>query len=483
MITNKDGYKAGHYAQYPPGTSLVYSNWTPRGSRIPEINQVVFFGMQYYIKRYLEQEFDEKFFHEGEDYAVGEYKRRMDNYLGPDAVSTEHIRALHRLGYLPIHIRALPEGSRVPIGCPMFTIENTRPEFFWLTNMLETSLSNTLWLPCTVATIAHRNRTILDKFAVETHANKDLVPFLAHDFSMRGMASMEASKLAGAAHLLSGYGTDTIPAIDFLEEYYHADSDEEIIGLSVPATEHSVMCMGGNMEGQEVETYRRLIEDTYPKGIVSIVSDTWDFWQVVTETLPALKDKIMARDGKVVIRPDSGDPVKILCGDGDGEHDAAKKGLIECLWDTFGGTTNQLGYHTLDSHIGAIYGDSITTDRMEEILLRLKLKGFTSDNVVFGIGSFSYQYNTRDTFNFAIKATAGKVNGEYREIFKDPKTDDGGKKSAKGFIRVDKFDDKFEATYPTSFQDSRYGALVPIYTDGKLQVEYTLADIRKVLHG
>ena len=481
MILNVDGYKTGHYAQYPEGTELVYSNWTPRGSRIDGVDKVVLFGLQYYIKEYLQTQFHANFFVEPKQDVIDNYKRMMDNYLGPDMVSLDHISDLHDLGYLPVHIRALPEGSRVPIGCPMFTITNTVPEFYWLTNMLETSISNTLWLPCTAATIAHRNRKLLDEFADQTGADKSLIPFLAHDFSMRGMGSMESARLSGAAHLLSSLGTDTVPAIEFLENYYNADSSQAPIGLSVPATEHSVMCMG--TEDGERETYRRLICDTYPSGIVSIVSDTWDFWGTVTDIIPSLKDEIMARDGKVVIRPDSGNPVLIICGDPDAKTEHERKGLIECLADTFGTTTNDEGYKTLDSHIGAIYGDSITTDRMREILERLEEKKFASDNVVFGVGSFTYQYNTRDTFNFAIKATAGKVNGEYREIYKDPKTGDGSKKSARGFIRVDLVDGEYVPTYPVSHKESGYGELVPVFTDGMLLVDQSLEQIRSRLHG
>ena len=203
-----------------------------------------------------------------------------------------------------------------------------------------------------------------------------------------------------------------------------------MIGGSVPATEHSVMCMG--TKDNEIGTFERLITELYPTGIVSIVSDTWDFWQVITEYLPQLKSRIVARDGKVVIRPDSGDPVKIIVGDKDAVPGSPEyKGAIECMWEVFGGTVTEKGYKLLDSHIGLIYGDSITLQRQEAILGGLKEKGFASFNVVLGIGSFTYEYVTRDTYGFAMKATYGEVNGEPRNIFKDPKTDDGTKKIRK----------------------------------------------------
>lgn len=482
ILTQVDGYKVGHKDQYPEGTELVYSNWTPRGSRLSGVDKVVFFGLRHAINKLIVEGFGH-FFASDKELALKDYKRRIDFYLGPDAISVDHIRELHDLGYLPVEIRALPEGTLTPLGVPMFTIENTLPEFFWITNMLETMLSATLWLPCTSATIAYRNRKLLDEYAEKTGANTELVPFLAHDFSMRGMTSIESAAVSGAAHLLSSLGTDTLPAIDLLESDYDANVESEMVGVSVPATEHSVMCMGS--EAGEIETFRRLITQIYPSGIVSIVSDTWDFWQVINEFLPELKSEIMAREGKLVIRPDSGDPVKILCGDASSVEGTPEfKGLVECLWGTFGGTTNDKGYKTLDAHIGAIYGDSITYERMGEILNRLKRKGFTSDNVVFGVGSFTYQYNTRDTFNFAMKATAGKVNGEYREIYKDPKTGDGSKKSALGFIRVDMVEGELVAAYPVSHEQSKQGKMNLVY-DGSSGIvkKETLSDIRKTLHG
>ena len=373
-------------------------------------------------------------------------------------------------------IKALPEGSSVPIRVPMMTMYNTLPEFFWLTNYFETILSTTIWMPCTSATIAKQYRGILDKYAEETSSTPEFVDWQGHDFSMRGIAGMEAAVMSASAHLLSFSGTDTIPCIDFLEEYYNANSDTELIGGSVAATEHSVMCMGTNTGEQE--TFKRLITEVYPNGIVSIVSDTWDLWKVLTEYLPNLKEEVLARDGKVVIRPDSGDPADIICGNPNGKTEEEKKGVIELLWEIFGGQTNSKGYKELDSHIGAIYGDSITTERATDICERLKQKGFASTNVVLGIGSFTYQYNTRDTFGFAMKATYGEVNGEGREIFKDPITDDGTKKSAKGLLKVEKKNDVFTLTDSVSWDEEKTGELKVVFKDGKLLVDDSLQNIR-----
>ena len=298
-----DGYKVDHRKQYPTGTELVYSNWTPRKSRIAGVDKVVFFGLQYFIKKYLQEEFDNNFFQKPKAEVVKKYRRRISAYLGPDAITYDHIEALHDLGYMPVEIKAVPEGMLVPMRMPMFTMKNTLPEFFWVTNFLETILSCIIWMPCTSATMSLQYRKILDRYADKTGGDKAFVDWQAHDFSFRGMAGLEAAMMSGAGHLLNFTGTDTIPAIDFLEEYYGADSDKELVGGSVPATEHSVMCMG--MEDSEIETFRRLINEVYKTGIVSIVSDTWDFWKVITIYLQELKDEILARDGKVVIRPDS----------------------------------------------------------------------------------------------------------------------------------------------------------------------------------
>lgn len=471
-----DGYKVDHKRQYPNGTTLVYSNWTPRKSRIDGIDEVVFFGLQYFLKKYIIQDFDLHFFKQPKEVVVKKYARRINNYLGENQVGTKHIEDLHDLGYIPMVFKALPEGTSVPIRVPMFTMYNTIPEFFWLTNYFETLLSAVIWLPCNSATIAKEYRKVLDKYAEETSSMPEFVDWQGHDFSMRGMGGIEAAVTSAAGHLLSFTGSDTIPAIDFFEEYYNANSDVELIAGSVAATEHSVMCMG-TTEG-EYETFKRLICEVYPKGIVSIVSDTWDLWKVLTDYLPRLKDEIVSREGKVVVRPDSGDPVDIICGNPNGKTEQEKKGVIELLWDVFGGTTNNKGYKELVPQIGAIYGDSITVARATAICERLKAKGFASTNVVLGIGSFTYQYNTRDTFGFAMKATYGEVNGEGRAIFKDPITDDGTKKSAKGLMKIELVDGQYTLRDQVSWEEEQKGELKEVFRDGKLLIDRTLSEIR-----
>lgn len=475
-VNMKDFYKTDHRRQYPDGTENVTANLTARKSRREDTQEIVFFGLQYFLKEYLIDQWNINFFNLPKEKVLSKYKRRIENALGKDAITFDHISDLHDLGYLPLEIFAAPEGQLVPISVPCMVITNTKPEFFWLTNFLETILSCCTWQSITSATLAFKYKQLLTKYAMKTVGNSDFVQFQGHDFSMRGMSSLESALMSGGAHLTSFVGTDTIPAIDYLEEYYNADSDKELVGCSVPATEHSVMCMGGKSD--EIGTFKRLITETYPKGIVSVVSDTWDFWQVVTEFLPALKNEIMARDGKLVIRPDSGNPVDIICGTKLNSTTAEEKGLIECLWDTFGGTYTDKGFRQLDTHIGAIYGDSITLERAEQICERLEQKGFASTNIVLGIGSYTYQFNTRDTFGFAVKATYGEVNGEVREIFKEPKTDNGMKKSAKGLTAVYSNNGKLYLKDQASWEELRNCELKSVFKDGELLVDHKLSDIR-----
>ena len=503
-----DGYKTGHHLQYPKGTTLVYSNFTPRSNKYAPkgCDQVVSFGQQMVMKQ-IHEAFQNEFFSKPKEDVCGEMKRELSMYLGTDYDVT-HFEKLHDLGYLPIHVKGIEEGTLVPMKVPVLTIYNTHPDFYWVTNYLETILSNLLWKPMTSATIAHQYRKVLTKWQEKTDAEKGwFIDWQGHDFSMRGMDSVEAVISSGLGHLTSFSGTDSLPTIHGARKFY---GEEGFVGGSVNATEHSVMCAGG--ADDEVGTFRRLLE-TYPTGILSVVSDTWDLWKVCTEHVVTLKEEILARDGKLVIRPDSGDPVDIICGvgfkykkhsDGGEEYSIPEaKGVIELLWDVFGGTINEQGYKVLDSHIGAIYGDSITIDRAEEICKRLEAKGFASTNIVLGVGSFTYQFNTRDTFGFAMKATYVELEvpmfGEFadqglnteivgREIFKDPITDDGTKKSATGLLYVEDGGDcsldvcaSLKLFDKVDWKKESQGLLRTIYKDGEFQNTTTLTEIRNRL--
>jgi len=556
---NSDFYKQAHFAQYSPHTEVVYSTWTPRKSRMDGVNKVVFFGLQYFIKDYLIDSFNQTFFNRPKDEVITEFRTFMENANCP--VDTKHWEALHDLGYLPLKICALPEGTLTPIRVPMFTIENTLPEFYWLTNFIETILSTEIWKPMTSATIALQYRKILEKWSEKTCDDNSWIDFAGHDFSYRGMVGTNGGSSSGAGHLLCFKGTDTIPAILWLEQYYNAKNINGSVGCSIPATEHSVaetniieiqdmiedksehaeltQFMSGLHWGDIVEWDSRKLAEAiylnrllkvYPNGFFSYVADTYNIWDVLTDILPILKDKILSRDGRVVIRPDSGDPVDILCGlntkegfmDNNGvlEHingqvnqngtfvprweeyiteyaEQQGKGVIELLWDVFGGTINSKGYKVLDPHIGCIYGDAITLERAEQICKRLESKGFASSNVVLGIGSYTYNMNTRDTFGFALKTTYGVVDGKELLLYKDPITDDGTKKSQKGMVAViDK--SKMGNTYLNKQMFGELGIeyidelnratkegykdidmLQPVFEDGKLLVDWTLDEIRQ----
>jgi nicotinamide phosphoribosyltransferase len=459
-----DGYKLAHRAQYPTGTTKVYSNWTPRDSRIHGVRKVVNFGTQYFLQKYLKEGFGQWFFGADIDRICERHQRRVDGYLGPNNVGVDHLRALHSLGYLPLEFRALPEGLEVPLRVPMLTVENTHPDFFWLTNYIESLMSCVLWLPSTSATLALRLRRLMDAAALRTGSPLDFVQWQGHDFSFRGMGGPDAAAISGAGHLLAFSGTDTLPALDLIEQYYGELPAEYLVGGSVPATEHSVMSAGGELS--ELETFARLL-DIYPSGVVAVVSDTWDLWNVLTNILPQLKTRIMERSGKLVIRPDSGNPAEILCGE-PGASGPRGRGVIGLLWDVFGGTVTSTGHKLLDSHIGAIYGDAINYDRADEITSRLAAQGFASASVVFGVGSYTYQYNTRDTFGFAMKATWAEVNGVGRDLFKKPITDSGVKPSAKGRLAVlqTAIGELYLVNQATAAQECD-SLLKPVFRDGK----------------
>lgn len=480
-----DFYKIAHRNMYPEGIETVYSTWTPRASRMEGVNEVVHFGVQQFIKKYLVSYFNKNFFNRSKKHLVEEYKRIITATLGDPNPQTQHIEDLWELGYLPLSIKSLPEGTKVPLRCPVMTIQNTNPKFFWLTNFIESLASSELWQASTSATIAHEYRKLLNKYSMETVGNTDFVQFQGHDFSFRGMSSLDSAINSGMGHLLSFVGTDTIPAIQGVEYYYNADVTKELVGTSIPATEHSIQCTYQD----DMKYLETMLTKVHPNGFVSIVSDGYDFWEVIRTVLPALKDKIMARSGgpvgdRVVIRPDSGDPVKIVCGDptapvGSLEH----KGAVEALWDIFGGTVTDKGFKLLDSHIGLIYGDAITLKRAKEICDGLKNKGFASINCVYGIGSFTYQYNTRDTFGYALKSTLAVINSDEKMIFKDPKTDDGTKKSQKGKVVVFKdLDNKIQwidglKLYSGHTQD----LLQEVFRDGKLLIDENFGTIRERL--
>lgn len=478
-----DSYKLSHVFMYPDGLEHVESNYTNRKSRVEGINHVVQFGLQAWLVELTES--FERFFAADKATVVQEYKDAVATFVSP-GFTLNHIEDLHDLGYLPVQFSAAPEGSLVPIGVPSILIKSTHKDFAWLVNYLESDLSAGIWHTSTSATLSWNIRRVFDKAAEATGGPAEAVDWQAHDFSYRGQVNREAAMSSGAAHLLSFTGSDAVPAVQWINHYYPGDNG--LIAASVPATEHSVMCAGG--EDDELETFRRLLK-LYPSGILSVVSDTWDFFKVLTEYLPALKDEILARDGKLVIRPDSGDPADIICGTEKplvgGKSTTVYtspegKGAIELLWETFGGTVNEKGFKELDSHIGLIYGDGMFEARIRDINARLKDKKFASTNWVSGLGSWFFQGTTRDSFGSAVKATFVIINGEPHNIQKNPKTDDGTKKSATGRLAVaHKADGTLYQIQGATDDQIKNSVLRPVWENGKFLVTSSFAEARAQL--
>lgn len=481
-LVETDAYKVSHVTMGEPGIRTVFSNLTARGTRIPYISDgTVFFGLQAVLKQITHKW--EAFFalDEGElDALMGQYREFIANLMGtvPSQVDDSHFRVLYSIGHLPLRVRAFKEGSVVPIKVPYFTIENTDPRVPWLTNYLETTLSANLWQPITSATLSWAARRMLDDAAEKSSSTPEAVDFQGHDFSYRGLENDAAAAASGAAHLVSFRGTDTLPAIRYVDRFYPGDNG--IVGMSVPASEHSIMTAGGR-DG-EFAVFERLI-DQHPTGIVSLVSDSYDLWKVLQDFMPRLKDKIMAREGRIVLRPDSGDPELILCGDPSApEGSPERKGAVKLLEEVFGSTVNEKGFKELDPHIGLIYGDGIGYERAKAITDNLMRQGYASTTVVVGFGSYTFQYQTRDTFKMAVKATWVDVNGEGRDIFKDPITDDGTKKSAAGRLAVRRMMSGkpylIERATPEQEEDQ---VLELVFEDGVFKREQSFADVRETL--
>lgn len=460
MLKLTDGYKLSHRGFEEPNTEFLCSNWTPRSANyFPKVegyydNKVVSFGIQMYIKKYMIKEAG-KFFKTPKKKAIKKFKKLVDSYLGEGKVDMGHFEALHDLGYMPLEIMAIPEGLSVPIGIPHILVYNTVEHFEWLVNYYETLFSCEMWKPSTIATIAKMLRKICDDYAMKTVGNTDHVMFQCHDFSFRGHTCLEDAIKAGMGHLMFFKGTDTLPSIAAIQDLYKGTG---FIGTSIPASEHSIASLGYAVRG-EIGSFIKWISEDYPVGGVSLVSDTTDYWKVMTDYLVELKPFILARKpdpvtglNKVVFRPDSGNPFRIICGymeyevtrdtnsvawyKGKALSDAEFQGSLRLLDKVFGHTMSVKGYKMIDSHVGLIYGDSINPGLMVEILDRMAEMGYASSNVVFGIGSFTYAYMTRDTLGWAVKATWAQVAGKPVELCKNPVTDSGVKRSLKGIINV-----------------------------------------------
>lgn len=484
-----DGYKVGHKRMLAPGTDFLYGTWIPRSLKhAPKgVNKILSVGHQLTVS-WLHAEWQENFFDMPRETAT-QFGVDMSQYLGMP-YDASHFEALHDLGYLPIKIKALPEGIETDPNVPHMTFINTVKGFAWLTLYLETIISSLAWKPATSGTYALQYRRNLVKWVMKTDpANAWLIDFLCHDFSARGLSPWD-SLSSGLGHAFSFRGSDSIIVIPGAR-YFYDEPENEVCINSVNASEHSVSTTKIFTVGEQQMISDWLTE--FDKGILSIVADTFDLWKLITEYLPANKEQIMSRDGKLVIRPDSGDPVDIICGRGiyksgdklltaeeidEDVYVPEFKGVVELLWDIFGGTINEQGYKVLDPHIGAIYGDSINLERQIQIYERLEAKGFASTNIVLGVGSFTYQFTTRDTFGYAAKGAWFQENGNDHNIYKEPITDDGTKKSLKGKCAVVEVNGTYVVQTQCNETEEDMGILQTIYENGKFYNRTTLTAIR-----
>lgn len=553
-----DGYKIGHKPMLAPGVTKLYGTWIPRKlNYLPKsITKILSIGQQFVV-RSLHSSFQENFFDKPIEVAE-QFIDDMSRYLGVE-YDGKHIKELHKLGYLPIKIKALPEGIATDPNIPHMTFVNTIDGYAWLTLFLETHISKLAWRIATAATVAQEYKKVCLEWVTKTDPNNLwLVDWMCHDFHSRGGSTSDSISV-GLAHAFSFKGSDTLNTIEAARYYY--DEKEVCVG-SVNASEHSVTCTGifyykdllesGKLNEEIVSYYNWNLPcdgdiknpdylaiaemlnlrdwlKKFPTGILSVVSDTFNLWKLITYILPRLKDEILARDGKLVIRPDSGDPVDIICGHGVAKRVVKKgeqsilskgedfiflhetpekiytktdnkdsykeyefkpehKGVIELLWDTFGGTINEQGYKVLDPHIGAIYGDSINLERQEQIYERLAVKGFAATNIVLGIGSYQYIGSlTRDSVGYAAKGSHFETkdtlgNIKLYNIYKDPITDDGTKRSLRGMLAVHKLKDEIVVQQECTPEEERQGLLRVIYQNGKFYNQVTLSQIRERLN-
>lgn len=470
ILLKTDSYKLNHMLMYPAGTTKIYSYLIARSDK--QIPTTLFYGLQYYLKEYLTQ----RITHE----MVDEFLQVYQTILGhQNPVVISKMRALADLGYIPLEIKAVPEGTVLPVKNVLMTMSNTLPAFSWCVGFFESILLK-VWNTTTVASNSLKLKKKCLEFSQKTCDDDSYLMFQLHDFGHRGCSSEETAQLSGSAHLLSFFGTDTVPAVRFVQEIYGI-KDGEMIGVSVPATEHSVVCAYG--KDNELQSFEAMF-DKYPTGIISTVSDTYDLFNVLTNFTDKLKERILNRDGKWVCRPDSGFPPHIICGNPSAPEGSPERlGALEILWNKFGGTVNSKGYRILNPKVGLIYGDGIFYERMIEIFDKMEVMGFASSNIVFGIGGLLLQNFNRDTQGFAIKATYAEIDGEGKDLFKDPITDPG-KKSHTGCMKLIKDGDRYltidglcpESIRPDIYEDD---VLQFVFRDGKILKEYTFDEIRE----
>lgn len=473
-ILATDAYKLSHRILYPEGTEFVYSNMTPRAnSYFKYSDKYIAFGSELFVERFLIDYWKTNFFDLEWETVAETYAYIIKNGLGDAVMDLDSVKYLYDLGYLPLEVKALPEGARAKVGVPMITVVNTDPKLYWLTNYIETALLSEVFPVFNAASIAREFKKIAVKFANETSDDLSHIPFQFHDFSRRGHHGNDSGLTTTVGHLTSFAGSDSIQAPLTASNYYNANLNEELVYGSVIASEHSVASSYGGKEYEE--NYFADLIHRNPTGILSLVSDTYDYNRVIEEILPSLHKEIMERDGKLVVRPDSGNIKETLLY------------TLHHLYDSFGGTTNTKGYKVLDPHVGILWGEGITLDNLPGIMQAIMDEGFDVSNVVFGVGAYSYSVlNTRDTFGTAFKTTLVQVNGEERKVSKEP-TGSALKRSALGGVSVhlDTETNEYLLHDNLSFNDvlgnHEGDALEVIFKDGVRTRHTDFKDIRKAI--
>ena len=447
-----DSYKFTHWKQYPPKTTNVYSYFESRGGMFPH---TVFFGLQYILKRYLAGNQVNKS-------TIAQAKEIVTAHLGSKDLFNEagwhHIATKHG-GGLPVSIKAVPEGTVVNTGNVLMTVENTDPKCFWLTNHLETLLVQT-WYPTTVATMSWNIKRVIARYLEQT-GDPAGIDFKLHDFGFRGVSSVESAAIGGAAHLLNFLGTDTVRGIMMARDYYGA----EMPGFSIPAAEHSTITSWG--QNDELAAFRNML-DQYPTGLVAVVSDSFNIFDACSNLWGgALKDRVLARDGTLVIRPDSGDPEMVVLK------------VLKILGEKFGTETNEKGYKVLNPKVRVIWGDGIDITAIEAILKAMAINSWSTDNIAFGMGGGLLQKLHRDTQNFAFKCSSVVVDGYERLVSKSPITDPG-KNSKAGRHKLVLMQGAHGKYFVTAPQEQEIGTdlLVEVFRDGDLLVDQNFEECR-----
>ncbi|WP_226648685.1 nicotinate phosphoribosyltransferase [Microbulbifer variabilis] len=449
-ILNVDSYKTSHYLQYPQGTQTVSSYIESRGGQFKE---AVFFGLQAFIKQYLTTPITAADIDEAEELCLA-------HGVSFNRMGWEHILNKHQ-GFLPIEIQAVAEGTVLPVQNVMAQVVNTDPECFWLTSYVETALLRAVWYPTTVATLSREGKKMIQKYLQETAENLEGLPFKLHDFGARGASSEETAAIGGLAHLVNFQGTDTLSAILAGRRFYHAP----MAGFSIPAAEHSTMTSWGR--AHEADAYANMLKAFSGDGrLLAVVSDSYDLWNALENIWGGeLKEQVENNGGTLVIRPDSGDPVQIVTQ------------TIERLMRIFGARINKKGYRVLPDFIRVIQGDGVSLQVIEEILAAMKTCRQSADNIAFGMGGELLQKVNRDTMKFAMKASAVKVNGVWRDVYKDPITDTG-KRSKKGRLALVRRGDGQYQTIREQQLGECMNQLRPVFRDGKLLIDQDFEAVR-----